>query len=226
MATVIYLIRHAEAEGNKHRKFHGASDSDLTLNGMLQAKKASEALMSLGIEKIYASDLKRAYKTASMFSEMSGIKITISKALREIDGGLWENKTWKALEDIFPEEYDTWENMPHMHRMPEGESMEALQKRAYEEFERIALMDPGKTIAVFTHGTFIRVLLCKLLGRPFDQLINVKWHENTAISKIIYDNEQFSIEFEGSYEHLDLSMATVYNQDWIKKQEALNDRSY
>ncbi len=219
MTTVIYIIRHAEAEGNKYRIFHGTSDSDLTPNGLLQARKAAEALMELGIEKIYASDLKRAYKTARIFSDMSGIGITISKALREIDGGLWENKTWRALEDIFPEEYNTWENMPHNHRMPSGESMEELQKRAYEELERIAVADPGKTVAVFTHGTFIRVLLCKLTNRPFDQLINVKWHENTAITKIVYDNGKFSMEFEGNYDHLDLSMATVYNQDWIRKQE-------
>jgi broad specificity phosphatase PhoE len=223
MATIIYLIRHAEAEGNKHRIFHGSSDSDLTPNGLLQANKAAEALMPLGIEKIYASDLKRAYKTADAFSKMSGIRITVNRSLREIDGGLWENKTWKALEDIFPEEYETWENMPHMHRMPGGESMEELHKRAYDEFEKIAVANSGRTIAVFTHGTFIRVLLCKLTGRPLDQLINVKWHENTAISKIIYDNKRFSIEFEGNYEHLDLSMATVYNQDWIKKQEGKND---
>lgn len=217
MKTTIYLIRHAEAYGNKHRVFHGISDSSLTENGMEQVKRAANALMQYEIDTIYSSDLKRAYMTAAYYANKAGLGVNIHKGLREINGGEWEDLPWSVLPKRFPNEYYTWENEPHLHKMPKGESMSELKNRITSTLMQIVSENPGSHIAVFTHGTAIRVLLAEISGLGFINLKKIDWHENTAITKIIVDNDRFVIEFEGDYSHLDPSQATILNQGWNEK---------
>jgi broad specificity phosphatase PhoE len=219
--TTIYLIRHAEAYGNKHRVFHGISDSSLTENGMEQVKRAAKALMQYEIDTVYSSDLKRAYMTAAYYADMAGLIVKIDKGLREIDGGEWEDLPWSVLPKRFPNEYYTWENEPHLHKMPKGESMYDLKIRMTSILMKIVSQNPGSRIAVFTHGTAIRVLLAEISGIGFLNLKEIDWHENTAITKIIFDKERFVIEFEGDHSHLDLSQTTILNQGWNEKRRKL-----
>ena len=180
--TTIYIIRHAEAEGNKHRIFHGISDSELTQNGINQAKKVAKSLVKYKIDKIYSSDLKRAYNTAKEFSDITGLDITTTEQLREIDGGLWENLLWTELADQFPDDFYTWEKQPHKHKMPEGESITDLRIRAWKILDKIAYENRGDTVAIFTHGTVIKVLIALITKIDFSQLVNIDWHENTSVT--------------------------------------------
>ena len=221
MKTTIYLVRHAEAYGNKHRIFHGISDSALTENGMEQVKKAAKALMKYEIDAVYSSDLTRAYMTAIYYADKAGLGVNIHKGLREINGGEWEDLPWSVLPKRFPNEYHTWENEPHLHKMPKGESMYELKKRIMNTFMRIVSDNPGADIAIFTHGTAIRVLLAEISGIGFINLKKINWHENTAITKIVYDSDGFVIEFEGDFSHLDPSQATISNQGWNAKEGSL-----
>ena len=38
MKTTVYIIRHAEAEGNVYRRIHGQYDSRITPNGLRQVE--------------------------------------------------------------------------------------------------------------------------------------------------------------------------------------------
>lgn len=42
--TTIYLIRHAEAEGNIYRRYHGWYNSLITLNGYRQIQAAGKTV--------------------------------------------------------------------------------------------------------------------------------------------------------------------------------------
>lgn len=88
--TVVYLIRHAEAEGNFIRRFHGITDSNVTEKGKLQAQKLAERLKNVHFDVIYSSPLKRAFYTASKIAEGRDIKIIVREDLIEINGGEWE----------------------------------------------------------------------------------------------------------------------------------------
>jgi broad specificity phosphatase PhoE len=100
--------------------------------------------------------------------------------------------------------------------MPGGESMRDLYTRGVHELYRISGENEGRTIAVFTHGTLIRVLMCHIYGYDLSSLKDVPWFENASITKVIYDNGVFHIEYEDRYDHLDPSEATIHNQDWNK----------
>ena len=63
--TTIYLIRHAEAEGNVFRRIHGQYDSCVTPNGRRQIAALAQRFAGIPVGAVYAGDLKRACLTAA-----------------------------------------------------------------------------------------------------------------------------------------------------------------
>jgi bisphosphoglycerate-dependent phosphoglycerate mutase len=55
--TKIYLIRHAEAEGNLYRRAQGQYDSLITPRGELQIAALERRFEPIGVDAVYASDL-------------------------------------------------------------------------------------------------------------------------------------------------------------------------
>ena len=63
--TTLYLIRHAEAEGNAYRRIDGWYNSLITPNGLLQIEALRRRFEPIQIDACYASNLYRTCKTAS-----------------------------------------------------------------------------------------------------------------------------------------------------------------
>ena len=61
--TKLYVIRHAEAEGNIYRRIHGHYDSRITSNGLRQIRALERRFAAVPIDAVYASDLNRAMLT-------------------------------------------------------------------------------------------------------------------------------------------------------------------
>ena len=62
--TTIYLIRHAEAEGNLYRRIHGQYNSLVTDNGYSQIAVLEQRFAGVHIDAVYASDRFRTVTTA------------------------------------------------------------------------------------------------------------------------------------------------------------------
>jgi len=216
MKTRIILVRHAEAEGNANRVFHGWTDSSITEKGHLQAAQVAERLRNTEIDVIYSSTLKRAVQTAQHIADIKGLPIIKTDLLKEINGGNWEDVSWIELAKKWPKHYFLWENFPHLHRMPEGESMEEMFLRIVGELKKIVEINKGKRICIVTHGTAIKALMCHLKGCSLDEMLNIPWHENTSVSVFDYDEDTgvYIAITEGDASHLKKSMGTLQNQDW------------
>jgi alpha-ribazole phosphatase len=214
MKTRLIFVRHAEAEGNKTRRFHGWTDSGITEKGHLQAKRVAERLVSMDVDVIYSSSLKRTMQTASYISEALKLPVITSDRLKEINGGDWEDVPWEQLQERWPDEYEAWEKRPYEHRMPNGESMDEFQNRLINEVMRIIRLNEGRSILVVTHGTAIRAMLCHFRDCTLEEMINVAWCDNTAITIIDYENGKFSTVIEGDATHLGSDLGTIVNQDW------------
>ena len=63
--TTIYLIRHAEAEGNLYRIAQGQYESSLTDRGWRQVRALERRFADIRIDAVYASDLYRTRATAT-----------------------------------------------------------------------------------------------------------------------------------------------------------------
>ena len=92
--TKLYLVRHAEAEGNLYRRIHGQYDSLVTDNGYRQIAALAHRFEDIPVDAVYSSDLFRTRTTARAIYEPKGLPLTTRKALREVSMGVWEDRTW------------------------------------------------------------------------------------------------------------------------------------
>ncbi|MBP7176012.1 MAG: histidine phosphatase family protein [Thermoclostridium sp.] len=223
MKTKMVIVRHAEAVGNRIREFHGWTDEGITDRGNLQAQQVAEKLRDTPIDVIYSSVLKRTMETAGYIARMKHLPIISREDLKEINGGMWEGMRWDDLLAKYPNEYHIWETKPHLHQMPEGESMESFRQRVVSAIADIFQREEGKNICVVTHGTVIRVLMCWFKGWPLEDIVKISWYDNTAVTIVTRDNDTFQIELEGDATHLDAATSTFENQQWfIEYREKFN----
>lgn len=177
--------------GNLTGDFLGWTDLPLSPLGFKQAQKTAEYLNTQNIDKIYSSDLLRAYGTSLALSEIKGIEVIKEQKLREIFVGLWENRKFSDLEKEFPKTYGVWKNDIGLSYADEGESVADMQKRVIEVVLKIAKDNDGKTVAVFTHATVIRALFCYAEGKELSEMKNVPWASNASVSELLIDNGNF-----------------------------------
>jgi probable phosphoglycerate mutase len=70
--TPFYFVRHGQTPQNERGIVQGQSDTELNRNGISSAEKSALALQSIGLRSIYASPLKRAWRTATIIKALTG----------------------------------------------------------------------------------------------------------------------------------------------------------
>lgn len=100
--TTIYLIRHAEAEGNVFRRIHGQYDSCVTPNGRRQIAALAQRFAGIPVDAVYASDLKRTCLTATAHLPAEGPAAPPRRALPRGRPRPWEDTPFGELERRYP----------------------------------------------------------------------------------------------------------------------------
>ena len=97
----IILLRHGKTQGNLENRYNGRTDDPLCAEGIAQAElEAHYPEISL----VYASPMRRAQQTASIF--FPNAKIETVEDLREMDFGDFEGRTAADMEH--DEAYRKW----------------------------------------------------------------------------------------------------------------------
>ncbi len=213
--TKLIFVRHGEAEGNVERFFHGHYNSNMTYNGHMQARATAKLLSKEPLDVIYSSDLRRAIDTAGYVARCKGMDILLRHELREINGGHWENLMWDELPEKYPLEYEHWLSFPHLLHMPGGERMQDFACRVQGAINEIITANSGKTIAIFTHGTVIKTMMCLWKGFSLADFPRLKWHDNASVTMVDFLGDHFHIVQEGYNAHLG-ELSTLNKQDWWK----------
>ena len=88
MTTTLYLVRHAEAEGNWKRTFQGHIDSEVSEKGWTQLDYLARRFEQVRLDAVYSSPLKRAWATAEAINRFAGLPITPERgnAMRKYGG--------------------------------------------------------------------------------------------------------------------------------------------
>ena len=73
--TTIYLVRHAEAEGNLYRIAQGQNNSNLTDRGWRQVRALERRFADIPVDAVYSSDLYRTCATASAIYKPKGLPL-------------------------------------------------------------------------------------------------------------------------------------------------------
>lgn len=166
--TTLLLIRHGENDYLKKNILPGRIPGvHLNDEGRQQAEVLAAALKDLPIAAIYSSPLERAVETASPLAQAKGLEIQVEPGLSDTDVGVWEGRSWKALERS--KAWKVIQQTPSQFRFPGGESFAENQERAVAVLERIAAAHrKDKMIAVVFHADPIKLAVAHCIGLPLD----------------------------------------------------------
>lgn len=211
--TKLYLIRHAEAEGNIFRRMHGQYDSRVTQNGLRQIEALQKRFADVPIHAVYASDLFRTRKTAEAIYLPKGLALRPEPRLREVKVGIWEDLPFGEMEWRWPQELNRFMRDPEDWRVEGAETYEQYSGRFAAALEEIARAHEGRSVALFTHGCVLSGGLHRILGLPHDS----SKADNTAVSLLEYENGVFTPVFLYDNSHLSEAISTRARQRWWRQ---------
>ena len=200
--TTIYLIRHAEAEGNLYRIAQGQDNSILTDLGWQQIRALERRFAEIPVDAVYASDLYRTCATASAIYRPKGLPLHRRRDLREICVGVWEQKTWGEIARRDPEQLEDFNRRLHLWHVEGAETPQAVQARMLAAVREIAAANDGRTVAVFSHGCAIRLTLAALQGIPLEELGRTPTGSNTAVSLLRAEGADIKVVYRDDARHL------------------------
>ena len=215
----IFLIRHAEAEGNTFRRAHGCFNGLLSGRGQKQIELLRERFINERIDAVYSSDLDRTCATAAAVSEPRGLAINTDERLREVNVGEWEDVAWGDLNHDFPEMSDLFGSDPARWSVSGSEKYETVRARMKQCLMEIGRRHGGQTVAAFSHGFAIRALTCELLGIPSSETHLIPYCDNTAVALLLYEDGEFAIEYHSDNSHLAGGQSTFAGQTWWREKK-------
>ena len=188
MAEII-LARHGETQWNVEEIFRGRIDVELNETGVKQAELLAKYLSALNIDAIYSSPLKRALKTAEMIASHHKLNVEIAPGLIDFDYGKWQGLPHQEVKDKYKELYAEWRQNPHRVKMPGGERLDDVRKRALRVVDEVIAKHDG-TVVLVSHRVVNKVLICALIGLDNSHFWNIK-QDTGAITTFTYQNGRF-----------------------------------
>jgi len=163
----LYFIRHGLSEMNMLGLRAGTSETPLTAEGKLQAKKAGQKAKTLKIDLIVSSSQGRAVETAQIIAEQINyplVKIQTNDILIERHFGEAEGQKYDPYMDI-----DNVEGV---------ETVADIINRARKTLDWLNTM-PAQNVLVVSHGSFGRAM--RSLLQPEYQFNNTEQIPNAQI---------------------------------------------
>ena len=183
-----YFIRHGQTDWNAERRLQGSKDIPLNNIGIEQANSAIPYFKNLGIDLVYSSPLKRAYKTGQIIAEAIDAPLKTHENLRERSFGSNEGR----LSSEVKEEYKNNPNIdvqlgvigfPHA---ADAEPYDLFKNRVLTTIDSILNQYIENRILISAHGGFFKSLSHTLCGEYlpsdnavpyyFEKLSDQKWN--------------------------------------------------
>ena len=200
--TRIYLVRHAEAEGNLYRIAQGQDNSNLTDRGWRQVRALERRFQDIHIDAVYSSDLYRTCATASAIYRPRGLPLHRERGLREISVGAWERLTWGEILLHWPEQLKYFGARPDLWNVEGAETAAEVLERGLKTVKAIAARHDGQTIALVAHGYIIRVMLSHLQGYKLEEMGQTPTGDNTCVAQLEYEDGELRVVYRDDNSHL------------------------
>ena len=225
--TTIYLIRHAEAEGNLYRIAQGHLNGTITDRGYLQIEALQKRFADIPIDAVYSSDLRRACITARAIYQPKGLPLHRTPAFREVNMGVWEGRTWQELRMDDEQQLYYFNRDLSRWQVPGGETCRDVLSRYIPALRRVAAENDGKTVAIFSHGAAMRMVLGTLEGVPMDELGQTPHGDNTSVSLLEVDDGHIRVVYRDDNSHLtQAGLSTFARQSWWKDKYMKEEGEY
>jgi broad specificity phosphatase PhoE len=154
----LLLVRHALPNRSEHGQ---GSDPQLSDAGAEQAARLPAALARFPIARVVSSPQQRAIQTAQPVASARDLAVEIDDRLAEYDRDMTH---YLPIEQLRTERPADWARMAEGH-LPAGVDEDAFRARIGAALADIAgAANADDTVAVFSHGGVINVLLHAILG--------------------------------------------------------------
>ena len=210
--TTVYLIRHAEAEGNAYRRMHGHYNSLITENGLQQIEALRARFESIPVDACFASDLFRASKTAQAVYLAKNLPLHQDRRFRELKIGCWEDKPFGWLEHFEKRSMDLFNNDEQNWRVEGGETWVECASRFLQGLDEVSAANDGKSIVIVTHSCALRAIQKRLLKRD-----DLEFCENTAVSRLCWEDGAVTFELLNDASHLPPEISSVQRRKRLKQ---------
>ena len=164
MVLRIVLVRHGETDWNRARRFQGRHGPGLNKMGRAQAEALAFTLREEPLQAIHSSPLARAMETAKAINRYHQVSLEQSSGLMEMDLGDFEGLQLEDLTREHPDFFKQWSEDPASVRMPNGETLQDVQERAWAVVEEIVRACSGGSVLLCAHNFVNLTILCKILG--------------------------------------------------------------
>lgn len=217
--TDIYIIRHAEAEGNIFRRIDGHYNSRITAGGYKQIEALKKRFETIKIDAVYASDLFRTCETAKAIYLQKNLPLHKDARFRETRFGIWEDLHFGWLEYFEPVQYELFRQGSDDWDVPGAEKPSEYAKRFVAGLFDLAQKHDGQTIAVFTHGCVSGEALRRLFG---DDAKKAGRCDNTGVSLLHFSDERLTFSYLYDNSHLTDEISTLSHQLWWRGKHEFN----
>ena len=187
------LMRHGRSVADDEMKHEGRFDSELTENGVAQAKGTTELLLksNYSFRAIITSPLKRALRTAEIINENYKVEIIKNELLMEQDNGILagQNKKDALMKYPMPSFYSPFRYFPEN----SGENEIMLHARGGLAVNSLIRIDPGQYL-IIGHGGILNAMIRNMLG------INLK-SNGSGVTFLLRDNGYIDIDYDENKNH-------------------------
>ena len=163
--TTLYLCRHGEVEQAYLSRSYGHLDVALSPKGVEQSEALRDALGSVPLKAVYASDLRRASYAAELLAARHGLTPILTREFREIGMGDWEGKAVADLNHNYPDLVASFFAEPLDFVFPAGEAFKEFVTRITRAVASILEAHEGD-VALITHAAVCRAILGRALQAP------------------------------------------------------------
>ncbi|MFQ9916249.1 MAG: GNAT family N-acetyltransferase [Flavonifractor plautii] len=220
--TTVYMVRHAEAEGNLYRRVHGWYNSLITDNGYRQIAALRGRFADIHIDAVYSSDLFRNNDHRQSGSHLShGLELHTDPGLREISLGAWEDKPWGELERCDAMNLIRFNHSSPDFRVEGGETFAQVQARLKGVGAPPGGGPPGPddrpVLPRHRHPLPPGGTSCG--GWDLGEMDGLGHSDNTAVTCLEVEGERTRTVFENDNSHLPDEISTLARQRWWKERD-------
>ena len=144
--TPFYFLRHGETRESRDGILQGQNETELNPIGRRMAEIAAEAMVDIRLGSIYASPLKRAWRTASIVSVLTGVSVHKVPGLMERHWGKFQGRDKK-----------------HRPTTPDPESVETLEDFHHRILEAVRSIQGPSPVLLVAHSGVFRAI-CTSVG--------------------------------------------------------------
>jgi broad specificity phosphatase PhoE len=196
----ITLVRHGETEWNRTGRAQGHQQISLNETGRSQAEKVAERLKNESFDRVWSSDLLRAYETIEPWAKAEGVTVIPRRDLRERSFGDWEGDNYHdVLSRLAQRAVETGKHESEI-RPPNGESYADVCLRLRPLVDEIRSQE-GRLLIV-SHGGTLGCLMASLFRADHQTAMSFRFR-NGAVAEIMQrPNGDFALERYNDVSHL------------------------